>query len=104
MDIIWLASDKFNMGCLAAYGEVKTAAEAFHSPEATERKVLTRIPHSKVGWRPNVNLPIRFSETPMVDPIPAPAVGQHNIDVLQNVLGYYAKHIQKIQYSGALGC
>lgn len=85
-------------------GEVRTVAEAFHSPEATERKVLTRIPHSKVGWIPNVNLPIRFSETPMVDPIPAPAVGQHNIDVLQNVLGYDAKHIQKIQDSGALGC
>ena len=42
-------------------GQVRTVGEAIRSPEARERQIVTRIPHPKVGWVPNVRLPIRYS-------------------------------------------
>ena len=56
-------------------GEVRTVGEAIRSPEARERNLVTQIPHPKIGWVPNVALPIRYSDTPIAiaDPVAAPA-------------------------------
>ena len=48
--------------------------------------MVTRIPHPKLGWAPNISSPIRYSATPIVDPIAAPAFGQHTVDVLREIL------------------
>jgi crotonobetainyl-CoA:carnitine CoA-transferase CaiB-like acyl-CoA transferase len=77
--------------------------EAIRSPEARERGIVTRIPHEKLGWVPNVNLPIRFSRTPIVDPVAAPAVGQHTDDVLRELLGYDDERLIQLASEGAFG-
>jgi crotonobetainyl-CoA:carnitine CoA-transferase CaiB-like acyl-CoA transferase len=69
-------------------GEVRTVGEALRSPEARERKIVSRIRHPKFGWLPNVALPIRYSVTPLADPVAAPGIGEHTVNVLQQVLGY----------------
>jgi crotonobetainyl-CoA:carnitine CoA-transferase CaiB-like acyl-CoA transferase len=69
-------------------GEIRTVGEALRSPEATERKIVSRLPHPDLGWVPNINLPFRFSETPIVDPVPAPRIGEHSQSILTDVLGY----------------
>jgi crotonobetainyl-CoA:carnitine CoA-transferase CaiB-like acyl-CoA transferase len=84
-------------------GEVRTVSEAIRSPEARERGIVTRIPHPKVGWVPNVALPIRYSLTPLVDPRPAPSVGQHTRTVLGEVLGYDAAYLDWLAQAGAFG-
>jgi len=56
-----------------------------------------------VGWVPNVNLPIRYSRTPIVDPVAAPAVGQHTEDVLRELLGYDDARIAQLAAGGAFG-
>jgi crotonobetainyl-CoA:carnitine CoA-transferase CaiB-like acyl-CoA transferase len=84
-------------------GKVRTVGEAIRSPEARERGIVTRIPHDTLGWVPNVNLPIRYSHTPIVDPVAAPAVGQHTEQVLRDVLGYDDERLARLAQAGAFG-
>jgi crotonobetainyl-CoA:carnitine CoA-transferase CaiB-like acyl-CoA transferase len=84
-------------------GQVRTVGEAIRSPEAREREIVTRIPHPTVGWVPNVRLPIRYSRTPIVDPVAAPAVGEHTKEVLRDLLGYDENRLAQLAQAGALG-
>jgi crotonobetainyl-CoA:carnitine CoA-transferase CaiB-like acyl-CoA transferase len=84
-------------------GQVRTVGEAIRSPEARERAIVTRIPHPEVGWVPNVRLPIRYSRTPMVDPVAAPAVGQHTEEVLREMLGFDEDRLKRFRETGAFG-
>ena len=84
-------------------GQVRTVGEAIRSPEAREHEIVTRIPHPKVGWVPNVRLPIRYSRTPIADPVAAPAVGQHTREVLGDLLGYDEERVSRLAQTGALG-
>jgi len=84
-------------------GQVRTVGEAIRSPEAREREIVTRIPHPKVGWVPNVRLPIRYSRTPIVDPVAAPAVGEHTNEVLRDLLGYDQDRLAEVAAAGAFG-
>lgn len=84
-------------------GQVRSVGEAIRSPEARERAIVTRIPHDKVGWVPNVRLPIQYSRTPMADPVAAPAVGQHTREVLRDLLGYDEERLAGLAEAGAFG-
>lgn len=84
-------------------GQVRTVGQAMRSPEARERRLVTRVAHPQVGWVPNVALPIRFGRTPVADPVPAPTVGQHTRDVLAQLLGYDAERFDALTLAGAFG-
>jgi crotonobetainyl-CoA:carnitine CoA-transferase CaiB-like acyl-CoA transferase len=84
-------------------GLLRTVGEAIRSPEAKERALVTRIAHPKLGWVPNVSLPIRYSRTPVVDPVAAPDVGQHTGEVLREVLGYTDDRLKHHRDAGAFG-
>jgi crotonobetainyl-CoA:carnitine CoA-transferase CaiB-like acyl-CoA transferase len=84
-------------------GQMRTVGEAIRSPEARARRLVTRIPHDEVGWVPNVALPIRYSRTPVVDPVAAPAVGQHTGEVLRELLGYDDDRLARLAAAGAFG-
>ncbi|MGO8908767.1 MAG: CaiB/BaiF CoA transferase family protein [Bradyrhizobium sp.] len=84
-------------------GQVRTVGEAIRAPEARAREIVTRIPHPKVGWVPNVRSPIRYSRTPIADPVAAPAVGQHTKEVLCGLLGYDEDRLAQLAQTGALG-
>jgi len=84
-------------------GELRTVGEAIRSPEAREREIVTRIPHPELGWVPNVALPIRYSGTPLADPVLAPQVGEHTDDVLTGWLGYDRERIEGLTQAGAFG-
>jgi crotonobetainyl-CoA:carnitine CoA-transferase CaiB-like acyl-CoA transferase len=84
-------------------GQLRSVGEAIRSPEARARQLVTRIPHPQTGWVPNVALPIRFSRTPVVDPVAAPAVGQHTNAVLRNLLGYDEDRLARLAEAGTFG-
>src|SRR5882724_653251 len=84
-------------------GEVRTVGEAIRSPEARERQLVTRIPHPEIGWVPNVALPIRYSDTPLADPVAAPAVGAHTQEVLRELLGCSDEELSGLAEAGAFG-
>ncbi|MGE0333249.1 MAG: CaiB/BaiF CoA transferase family protein [Ramlibacter sp.] len=84
-------------------GLVRTVGEAIRSPEARARKLVTRIEHPQLGVIPNIASPIRYERTPMVDPTPAPSIGQDTVEVLRGVLGYDAGHIDALAQAGTFG-
>jgi crotonobetainyl-CoA:carnitine CoA-transferase CaiB-like acyl-CoA transferase len=84
-------------------GEVRTVGEAIRSPEATARQLVTHIQHPVLGQVPNIASPIRYGRTPMVDPLPAPEIGQHTEEVLREVLGYRQERIQELAREGTFG-
>jgi crotonobetainyl-CoA:carnitine CoA-transferase CaiB-like acyl-CoA transferase len=84
-------------------GKVRTVSEALRSPEAMDRKIVSKVAHPKVGWVPNISLPIRYQQTPMANPIPAPMVGEHTLSILKNNLGYSSEKIETYLQKGVFG-
>lgn len=84
-------------------GELRTVGDAIRSPEAMERQMMTRIPHPEMGWVPNMALPIRFDRTPLANPVPAPSVGQHTSQVLDDWLGIDSARYAELSAVGAFG-
>lgn len=83
-------------------GEMRTMAAALHSEETKAAGLVTRIPHETAGFVPNIALPIRLSETPTVDPVAAPRIGEHTRQVLET-LGYDADRLDRLSAGGAVG-
>ncbi len=84
-------------------GEVRTVGEALRSAEASERKMVSRIKHPVLGWIPNIRLPINYSHTSLVDPKPAPVLGENTIEILSEILELDATQIDALASTGALG-
>jgi crotonobetainyl-CoA:carnitine CoA-transferase CaiB-like acyl-CoA transferase len=84
-------------------GEVRTVSQAMRSEEARARGLVTRIEHPELGWLPNVNLPIRYSATPLADPVAAPTVGQQTGEILRSVLSYSEAQIASLLEDGVVG-
>lgn len=81
---------------------VRTVAEALTSAEIAERKMLSHVRHPSLGSVPNIRPPFQLSETPFVDPVVAPEVGQHTRQVLGEVLGFSDSRIDALEASGIL--
>lgn len=84
-------------------GLVRTVGEALRSPEAQARQLVTSIAHPVLGTVPNIASPIRYTRTPLADPVPAPGIGQHTAEVLQEVLGYSSEKLAVLGQQGAFG-
>lgn len=85
------------------YGLIRTVGESLLSDEIRESGLVSRIAHPTLGWVPNIASPIRLSETPAVDPKPAPSVGENTLEVLRDVLHYDEEKIDALRRTGALG-
>lgn len=83
-------------------GAINSIAEAFDGPEVAARGLVSRIPHPVAGTVPNVALSIRMHGTPLADPVAAPCLGQHSLEVLQDLLGYDADRINHLLQSDAV--
>lgn len=84
-------------------GLVRTLNEALHSEEARDHQLVTRIDHPILGKAPNLRLPIRYTATPLADPVAAPSVGQHTQEVLRSVFGLDDARIGELTQAGAFG-
>ncbi len=71
--------------------------------EVADRGLVTRVQHPVAGWVPNITPPSRLSDTPVVDPVCAPMLGEHTEDVLPGVLGYDDQPMAALRSVGALG-
>src|SRR5712692_9139636 len=69
-------------------GYLRTVEEAFNSPEVRERHRVSQIPHPAAGSVPNIEPTLRLELTPATDPVAAPMLGEHTMEVLRKTLGY----------------
>ena len=81
---------------------VQTLDEALHGEFAKERELLVKVDDRRGGERPLVRSPYRFSKSEMRIPRPAPTLGEHNVEVLAELLGYNAEKVRELERAGIL--
>jgi formyl-CoA transferase len=81
-------------------GAINSIAEAFDGPDIAARGLVSTIPHPVAGTVPNIALPFRMQGTPLADPVAAPTLGQHSVEILRDVLGYDQARIDSLITAG----
>jgi len=59
-----------------------------HDPQLRDRRMYQPIDHPALGRRLVQNAPFRLSATPASNHLPAPLIGQHTREVVEDLLGY----------------
>jgi formyl-CoA transferase len=80
--------------CAPIYG-VKDIAEDEHIAKA--REMIIDVDHPAAGSMKVVGLPIKLSQTPAAVQTPAPLLGQHTNEILNNVLSYSNETIENLK-------
>ncbi len=82
-------------------GKICNIAELFQNPQVIARNMIENMDCG--GRRLSVaGIPLKFSETPASIEGPAPGLGEHNEEVLRDVLGMSAKEIEELRIEGAI--
>jgi crotonobetainyl-CoA:carnitine CoA-transferase CaiB-like acyl-CoA transferase len=75
-------------------GPVRSVNEALHSPEAQARDMVRHVVHPTAGDVPLIASPLKFSGTPVTEPVAPPLLGEHSAAVLRRLLGYDAAAVR----------
>lgn len=94
----WIA--KFRAAGVPA-GSVRDLTEALHAPEVRARHLVGEVEHPKAGKVETVTSPIRYSATPVRQPVAAPTLGQHSAEVLRGA-GFTAAEIADLAAKGII--
>jgi crotonobetainyl-CoA:carnitine CoA-transferase CaiB-like acyl-CoA transferase len=84
-------------------GPIRTMKEALDEPEVKRRGMLKTYRHSKAGEVPIMGSNYRFSDTPVDDTRPPPALGEHTDEVLGTIAGLSAKEIAALREKKVIG-
>jgi CoA:oxalate CoA-transferase len=71
-------------------------------PHIAARNMIIEVDHPKAGKIRTVNFPIKFSETPIGKMRPAPLFGQHNREVVIDLLGYSEDSFKEFKSQGVI--
>ena len=83
-------------------GSVRTVAEALNAPETAARGMVATMPHPTIGDLRLVASPIKYSETPVADPVAPPLLGEHTDDVLRDLLDMGENEICALRDNGII--
>ena len=81
---------------------VLTVDEVVNNPILRERGSIKIIDDPIVGEVAVPGFPIRFAETPAVEDLPTPFLGEHNGMVLREYLGYGTDQVKTLEEQGVL--
>lgn len=76
--------------------------EVVTDPHLLERGMFIELNHSAAGKIKTVNFPVKFSETPGERMRAAPVLGQDNVTILKEILGYDEDQIDKLIQAGVI--
>jgi formyl-CoA transferase/CoA:oxalate CoA-transferase len=83
-------------------GAVQSVRDVADDPQLHARGFLVTLEHARMGAVPVGGVPMRLSATPGATRTPAPLIGEHTVDVLQDWLGLPAEEIARLESDGAL--
>ena len=78
-------------------GAVREVSEALEAPETAARGMVVEVPHPTAGNIRLIASPLKFSETPVIDPVAPPLLGQHTEEILSTLLGKTAAEIDDLR-------
>jgi crotonobetainyl-CoA:carnitine CoA-transferase CaiB-like acyl-CoA transferase len=79
--------------------EVQDIAQVFASEQTRALGVVQELHHATAGDYRVVGTPVRFDQEPFPYPLPAPALGEHTVDVLTE-LGYGRDDVEMLVQEG----
>jgi formyl-CoA transferase len=95
----WIeALEAANVPC----GPINNMKEVFEDSQVQHRKLRVDIPHPLGGVAPVVASPLRLSETPVEYRLPPPTLGQHNGEVLRELLGKSDVELARLKAAGII--
>jgi crotonobetainyl-CoA:carnitine CoA-transferase CaiB-like acyl-CoA transferase len=94
----WLDLLLHEDACVTA---VQTLDEVFADPQVRSRQMLVETTHPKAGRVRQIGVPIKFSETPGEIRMPAPEIGEHTEEILEQ-LGYTREAIGRLRKTGVI--
>ena len=84
-------------------GAINNLAQVLDHPQVKSRGSMVEVDHPQVGKVRVVGVPVRLSATPGSVRTPAPALGEHNDEVLRKLLGLSTQEIAALRTAGAFG-
>nr|MDH4383048.1 CoA transferase [Gammaproteobacteria bacterium] len=97
-EAVLAALEKHRVPC----APVLTIEQVVNHPHMIERGTVRQVQDSKLGEFSVPGMPLRFSGFPNNIPLEAAYTGQHNEQVLSEMLGYDAGRIAALRESGVL--
>jgi len=76
--------------------------ETVEDPHVNARDMFVELDHPEAGKIKLINFPVKFSETQPVLKTPAPLLGQHNKEILSELLGYNDETIRELMKKGVI--
>jgi crotonobetainyl-CoA:carnitine CoA-transferase CaiB-like acyl-CoA transferase len=59
-----------------------------HDPQLRHRQMYLELEHPALGVRKIQNAPFKLSETPALNRLPSPLIGQHTREIVEGLLGF----------------
>ncbi|NIN52710.1 MAG: CoA transferase [Nitrososphaeria archaeon] len=83
-------------------GPVYDLVEVYKDPHIIHRGMIMEMEHHKAGRIKQIGVPMRFSETPCSIRIPPPTLGQHNEEILRELLDLSREKIEALREGGII--
>lgn len=79
---------------------VNTVTEAVMDPQINAREMIVDLDHPGIGKMPVSGIVVKLSKAPGSIETPVPGVGQHNVEIYRDLLGYTDPEIAKLKEQG----
>ena len=83
--------------------DVRDARESLSHPQLAHRNYFEKLDHPVVGLHPVSNFPFRFASVGRWHATAAPTLGQHNLEILRDLLGLERSDIERLEAAGVIG-
>lgn len=83
-------------------GLINSIADVFSHPQALDRQLRIEIEHPTAGLLGFPGYPYKMSKTPAQAHRPPPLLGEHNEEVLRDLLGYSLEEVAQLRERGAI--
>jgi crotonobetainyl-CoA:carnitine CoA-transferase CaiB-like acyl-CoA transferase len=83
-------------------GPINTIPEVFSHPQLKDRELIQEAEHSSAGTIPLTGFPYKLSRTPAEIYHPPPTLGEHNQEILVDLLEYSQDQVEDFQHKGVI--